>query len=62
MNFRQLDFDWRRPEAGPDSVGVDGRNIEVIYQRNEQARRYRLYLDRHGRPRVNNAPNMTQTM
>jgi predicted metal-dependent hydrolase len=52
MNCRQLDFDWRRPEADTDMAGVDGRKIEVIYQRNEQARRYRLYLDRHGRPRV----------
>ena len=52
MNFRQLDFDWRGPEAAREFTEVDGRNIDVIYQRNERARRYRLYLDRHGRPRV----------
>lgn len=52
MNLFQLDFDWQRSRSVSHEIEVDGRNIEIIYQRNEQARRYRLYLDRHGKPRV----------
>jgi hypothetical protein len=54
MLFRQLDFDWLRKPAEPsaNSIEIDGRRIDVLYQRNNQARRYRLYLDRHGQPRV----------
>jgi hypothetical protein len=54
MNFRQLDFDWLRKRGEVDGrfIEVDGLAVEVFYQRNEQAKRYRLYLDRHGQPRV----------
>jgi predicted metal-dependent hydrolase len=49
----QIQFDWLRPPPNDHrQIEVDGRSVEVLYQRNERAKRYRLYLDRHGRPRV----------
>jgi len=57
--FIQQLFDWPvarsiRSLLPPpaDRIEVDGEEIPIAYQRSERARRYRLFVDRQGRPRV----------
>lgn len=38
--------------ANGDWIGCDGRLVGICFQRNPRAKRYRLYVDHHGRPRV----------
>ena len=54
-SIQQL-FDWPigrsiLPQPA-DRIEVDGEEIPIAYQRSERARRYRLFVDRQGRPRV----------
>lgn len=52
----QLDLlDWfrARPASPPEHcIQFDGRQIPLLYRRNPLARRYRLFVDRQGLPRV----------
>src|SRR6266498_2861583 len=56
MGFIQQLFDWPLarsilPQAA-DRVEVDGEEFPIDYQRSDRAKRYRLFVDRQGRPRV----------
>jgi predicted metal-dependent hydrolase len=51
----QLELNWfhdRTPSATNQFVQIDGRQIPLLYRRNPLARRYRLFVDRTGQPRV----------
>jgi predicted metal-dependent hydrolase len=54
--FIQQLFDWplARSILPPptDRIEVDGEEFPIAYQRSDRARRYRLFVDRQGRPRV----------
>ena len=61
MPFLQLGqlelLDWfrARPTSTPAAehfIQIDGRQIPLLYRRNPLARRYRLFVDRKGQPRV----------
>ena len=55
MRFLQLELNWfrkRPPPAAEHSIQLDGRQVPLLYRRNPLARRYRLYVDRQGQPRV----------
>jgi predicted metal-dependent hydrolase len=56
VKFSQLEFLWpkaRRPFASGTLVSDgNGSHSPIIYRRNPLARRYRLFVDREGRPRV----------
>jgi predicted metal-dependent hydrolase len=51
----QLELNWfheRPPTATGQVIQINGRQIPLLYRRNPLARRYRLFVDRTGRPRV----------
>lgn len=51
----QLELNWfreRPPVAAGHVVQINGRQIPLLYRRNPLARRYRLFVDRQGQPRV----------
>ena len=54
--FIQQLFDWtagrRKLPPKADRIEVDGEEFAIAYQRSERARRYRIFVDRQGRPRV----------
>lgn len=56
MKFPGMDLNFDRTprplETDAGRILIDGREVPLLFQRNAQARRYRLYLDRAGRPRV----------
>jgi hypothetical protein len=56
LQLGQLELlDWIRPRpASPPehSIQINGRQIPLLYRRNPLARRYRLFVDRKGQPRV----------
>jgi hypothetical protein len=56
LQLGQLELlDWlrARPASPPeDCIEINGRQIPLLYRRNPLARRYRLFVDREGRPRV----------
>ena len=56
MKLFQLDFNWLRPRSQPerasDVIEIDSNPVPILYQRNERAKRYRLFIDRQGRARV----------
>ncbi len=54
--FIQQLFDWPLARSilpqPADRIEVDGEEFPIDYQRSDRARRYRLFVDRQGRPRV----------
>lgn len=53
--LRQIEFLFRAPERGitpPSIIEVDGEIVPLLFSRNLKAKRYRLFIDRLGRPRV----------
>ena len=54
--FIQQLFDWPLARTilpqPADRIDVDGEEIPIAYQRSDRARRYRIFVDRQGRPRV----------
>lgn len=56
MQLFQLELDWLhrpRAESGVSEVlEINGRPVSILYRRNALARRYRLFVDREGQPRV----------
>ena len=53
--FQQL-FDWPLARSilpqPTDRIEVDGEEFPIAYQRSDRAMRYRIFVDRQGRPRV----------
>lgn len=56
LQLAQLELlDWLRPRpASPPEhcIQINGRQVSLLYRRNPLARRYRLFVDRKGQPRV----------
>jgi len=54
--FIQQLFDWPIARSilpqPADRIEVDGEEFPIAYQRSDRARRYRIFVDRQGRPRV----------
>lgn len=55
LQLDQLELNWFRshpPSAPEHFIQLDGRQVPLLYRRNPLARRYRLFVDRKGQPRV----------